>query len=183
MAVLGQHARKWLAALLVLVVSASADETPGGEYPVKAALLFHFTKYVKWPAEAFAAADAPLVIGVLGADPFGEVLDQLVRGETVQGRPVVVRRGKDVAGVAGCHVVFVNLPDATDRAAALAQLKGRAVLTVGDADQFLAAGGVIELRRLQNRIRFDISTAAAETNQLRVSSQLLKLAQNVTGAR
>src|SRR6266536_3047476 len=62
------------------------------EYDLKATFLYHLTQFVDWPPEAFPTEETPLVIGVLGADPFGKVLDELVENEIVKNRKIAVQR-------------------------------------------------------------------------------------------
>ena len=86
------------AALLALVGGARprAGAAAPTEYQVKAVFLFNFSQFVDWPPASFADGRSPLVIGVLGRDPFGATLDEIVRGETVNGRPLVVRRYESI---------------------------------------------------------------------------------------
>lgn len=81
---------------------------PPVEAGVKAGYLYNFTKYTEWPASAFTNSTAPIVIGVLGDDPFGTVLDQTVTNRTSQERKVVIRRARDVKALLDCQVVFIS---------------------------------------------------------------------------
>jgi hypothetical protein len=142
------------------------------EYQVKAAFLFNFLKFVEWPP---GAGDAPWVIGVLGHDPFGEVLDQTVRGKIVSGRPVEVRRYSRLSDVKGCNILFIGGAD-FGRIGIPAQ---QGMLTVGEAPGFLKAGGTINFYIEDNRVHFEIQPAVARTAGLRLSSQLLKLGRTL----
>ena len=76
-------------AMLVLWIAAPAEDAkgrPAREYQVKAVFLYHFVQFVQWPPESFPAKDSPLVVGILGEDPFDAYLEQVVKGE-VDGRP------------------------------------------------------------------------------------------------
>jgi len=81
--------------LLLLVASPLVGDTRGPrgarEYDLKATFLFHFTHFVEWPEQAFAAADAPFRLCVLSPDPFGSALREVVAGERAAGRELVVR--------------------------------------------------------------------------------------------
>ena len=90
--------------LMLLAGDASAALS---EHRVKAVFLFNFSKFVEWPPSAFAAADAPFVIGVFGRDPFGSDLDDVARGETVNGRPLLVRRVQTAQDAAACQILFI----------------------------------------------------------------------------
>src|SRR5437899_846096 len=79
------------------------------EYQIKAAFLYNFAKFVEWPADAFADPHAPIVLGVVGEDPFGNVLDKIVLGKTVNGRGLVIKRLKPGPDLRNCHILFLSL--------------------------------------------------------------------------
>lgn len=186
MAILGAHGRVWPGLLLLACLglgSARADAPPVRETQLKAVFLFNFAQFVDWPGGAFATPDAPLVIGVLGEDPFGEVLDEVVRGERVGGRPLVVRRFRAVEEVDQCHLLFVGRSEAGRAGRILAALKGRPVLTVADMEDFAVRGGMIRFVTDRGRIRFRINLEAAKDAGLVLSSKLLRPAEIVGGGR
>jgi hypothetical protein len=111
---------------------------------------------------------------VHGPNPFGTMLDELVQGEAIGGRRLSVRR-VDSSGLESCHVLYLSAA-AADRAAVLQKVGARPVLTVSDAPHFLDEGGIIQLRVVDRRVRFEIDSAAASRANLRLSSQLLRLA-------
>jgi len=157
---------------------ATAQASPS-EYQLKAVFLFHFAQFVEWPEGAFTAPGAPLVIGVLGEDPFGRYLDETVQGETVNGHPLVVRRYRQVDEITTCHILFVNRPAPAGLERVLDSLKGRAILTVGDADRFAGRGGMIRFVTDHNKVRLRINLAVAEAANLKLSSKLLRPAEIV----
>lgn len=164
---------------LLASFAARAAPAPPGEYQVKAAFLYNFAQFVEWPAAAFADARAPLVIGVLGEDPFGRALDATVQGETVGNRPLVVRRYRDVEEIDTCHILFISGSETPRLERILRELAGRSILTVGDSEDFARHGGMIRLFTERNRIRMRISVSAAEVGRLTISSKLLRLAETV----
>jgi hypothetical protein len=170
---------RWLLLLTALLAGpARADATP--EYDVKAAFLFNFTKFVEWPAENFPADDAPIVIAVLGRNPFGQELENLVRDRFVDTRPIVVRFLTTVeqAQAPGMifHVLFIAAGEEAKFASVLAARSRPGVLTVGESDRFGTLGGMINFVVLENRVRFEINRAAATAAGLKLSAQLQKLA-------
>jgi hypothetical protein len=170
--------------LLLLAVPgrrAWADTADDLEYEVKAAFLYNFVKFVEWPADTFEGPTDKIVLCILGEDPFGESLDNVVRNEVLNGRPLSVHRTRDVLEARDCHVVFVPRTERARQERILAGLEGRGILTVGEADGFLNAGGMIRFVLEQNRVRFDINLAAAERSRLKLSSKLLRLARTVQG--
>ena len=151
------------------------------EYQLKAVFLFHFAQFVQWPRQAFPEPDSPLIIGVLGADPFGPLLDQIVSGQTVNHRRLVVRRFRDVEQVDGCHILFIARTSPADLRQILNALRGKSVLTVGDMAGFARQGGMIGFVTEDNRIRFRINLQAAKAAHLTLSSLLLRPAEIVAG--
>jgi hypothetical protein len=167
-----------------VVAGTSAQGVRLEEAEVKAAFLFNFAQFVTWPETAFRTPEAPFVIGILGDDPFGKLLDDVVSGESVGGHRLVVARFRRIEDVEGCHVLFVAAlpPDQAPRL--FAKLTGAPVLTVGDADAFAGDGGMIGFHTDRNRIRLRVNLAAASAAHLTISSNLLRGADIVgQGAR
>src|SRR5579862_9819974 len=96
---------------------------------VEAVFLFNFSQFVDWPAQAFPDPGSPIVIGVLGSDPFGATLDEVVRGEVVNGRPLVVRRFQRIEQLTDCQILFISRSERSHLESILTMLKGRSVLT------------------------------------------------------
>ena len=86
----------------------AADEYRADEYRVKAAFLYNFAKFVEWPPQAFKSPSDPIVIGVLGKNPFGDALADEVAGKTLGGRAFQVREVTDAQQASGCQIVFVS---------------------------------------------------------------------------
>ena len=171
-----------LARLIMIVLIAITDlacgaEPVADEYQVKGAFLLNFTKFVDWPAQVFQGPGDPIAICILGEDPFGPLLDRAARGTVVGNRTVSVRQIADGQQVSQCQIVFVGASERKRWRASLETLRGRSVLTVGESEGFLASGGVINFKLEGERVRIEISTAAAERAGLHISAKLLNLAQ------
>jgi len=147
------------------------------EYEVKAAFLLNFTKFTEWPAGAFANPDSPLTICILGQDPYGRALDDVVQGEQVNGHKLAVRRISENPEPQACQVVFIGNGEKEIRRI-LGGL-GRGVLTAGEGRDFIRDGGIIAFVLENRRVRFDINQSAAEAAGLKLSSQLLSVARSV----
>ena len=155
----------------------AAAPAPHGEYEVKAAFLYNFAKFVRWPEDT---APAPrFVVAVLGQDPFGSVLDRTFAGKTVLDRPVEVRRVGSAAEAAGAHLVYVAASEQDRLPEIVRALSSTPVLTVGEGAGFADGGGMIAFRLRDDVIRFDVNLAQAERSRLKMSSQLVRLAQRV----
>lgn len=168
--------------LLVGGPGAAAQAAVAGEYQVKAVFLFNFAQFVEWPAAVFAGANSPIVIGVLGENPFGAYLEDTVRDEKVDNRPLEVRRYRRVEDIKTCHVLFISRSEAGRLEEILASLKDRNILIVGDGDDFVQRGGMIRLATAQNKVRLTINVDVARAANLKISSKLLRAADVVTAS-
>jgi hypothetical protein len=169
-------AASWLACGSCASGTVLAAPTPA---QVEAVFLFNFTQFVDWPPQTFADPSTPIVIGVLGSDPFGAALDEVVRGEAVNGHPLVVHRGQHIEEMADCQILFISRSERTRLAPILATLKGRDILTVSDLDRFANNGGMICLVLVDNKVRLRVNLEATKAAGLTLSSKLLRFAQIV----
>ena len=170
----------WLAAASLaglFVCSAVSPQSDPSEYQVKAAFLFNFTKFVEWPDGSFDAPQAPIVVGIIGDDPFGDDLERMIAGQKVQGRSLMIRRERWGDDLRRCQVLFVSASEHEHRSRILGSVQSAGVLTVSDMEGFAEAGGVIEFVIEQNRVRFIVNLDAATQGRLRVSAKLLALAR------
>ena len=186
MALLKWGQRGWRAGSLFLLLAvlqfgggARAAE-PSREYQLKAVFLFNFAQFAEWPPESFADKDAPLVIGILGADPFGNFLTEMVRDEVVRGRRLVVERYQKLEEIKTCHILFISQSKAGELDQILEALKAKPVLTVSDIANSALRGVMIRFITEQNKIRFRINVEAVKASNLSLSSKLLRSAEIVT---
>ncbi|HTP43671.1 MAG TPA: YfiR family protein [Candidatus Acidoferrum sp.] len=157
----------------------SAQTRPATEYQVKAAFLFNFAKFVEWPLGTFTGPTQTFDICVYGPDPFGPVLEKELLGKSVGDRRVALGRAMRVEDLAGCRVIFVGAWGREPVGELFRRLKDHAILLVGEADGFAAAGGTIQFTIEDNRVRFVINPDAADRAGLKISSKLLALAKIV----
>jgi len=171
-----------ITAALVLVWAArlGAQATRASEVQVKAVFLFNFAQFVDWPPEAVPDSQAPLIIGILGGDPFGDFLDATVRGERRGARPFAVHRYQRVDDITRCDTLFISRSAGDAPEEILARLKNRPILTVSDVDRFAERGGMIRFVTDRSRIRLQINPVAAEAAHLTISSKLLRVAEVIT---
>lgn len=170
-----------LAAAFVGLLAGSLRAAPveSPEALVKTAFIYNFAKFTEWPASAFASPQAPLVLCLLGDGPPLQALD----GKSVQAHALQVRRGIRLADAGGCHMLFVAESEARRLTEVLHAVAAQNVLTISDIDDFADAGGVIGLFLMDNKVQFEINVDAANRANLRISSQLLKLARIVRERR
>jgi hypothetical protein len=149
------------------------------EYREKAAFLYQFPQFVEWPTATWRDLRA-VQLCVVEPDPFGSELGRLLRGELLRGRPFAVKEIFGSDEVDGCHVLFVSLRSG-DPSGLLRATSGRPVLTIGESESFLEGGGIILMRIVDGKVRFEVHAANAQKAGLRISSQLLRVALVVHG--
>jgi len=164
-------------ALAVLAVGHARAGDSVEEARVKAAFVLNFIKFTGWPEGQDAAAPT-LTLCVTDGYPLAGQLNALA-GRNVQGRQVRLQPLGIQGREAQCDVVFATGTDATTLHSLQQITSRRAVLTVSDQPGFIANGGMIELKIVDGRVRFDVNLAAARAANLTLSSQLLQLADRV----
>lgn len=153
------------------------------EYQVKAAMLYNFTKFVEWPVESPGAADRAVTFCILGPNPFGSALEELLEGKLVMGRPTRVHHAAELRELSRCHILFLAGSEERRTPEIVRMLRSASVLTVGDDERFLKLGTVMAFSVREGKVRFTVNTRAAEAIALRISSKLLKLAITVESGR
>ena len=184
----GQQIRKsvicflWLFSLLLALFAAiaGAQEVRPTESQVKAAYLYNFGKFVRWPVDQASTPDS-LNICVLGKDPFGAVLDSTVAGESIGGRKISVSRISRVDEAASCGILFISSSEQKRSKSIFIATQRLEVLTVSDMPHFAEQGGMIEFVTQDGKIRFEVNLGAAQQSHLALSSELLKVATRVIG--
>ena len=163
-----------LLALLLLAVPVAAQ--PSKEYDLKAVFLYNFATFVEWPAAAQPAPGEPFIIGVLGDDPFGHALADVVAGEKVRGAPIKIVHGRRWEDIRECHILFISNSENLRWGLTLTKLRDRPVLTVGDSPRFVNSGGMIAFST-DSRVQLTINPARATEAGLTISSKLLRVAK------
>ena len=156
------------------------DSSDSSEYLIKAGFIFNFAKFVEWPSSAFAQPESPIVIGVLGTDPFGTIIDKTVQDKKIGTRGFVVKRlkwGTDLKELKECKILFVGASEKAHMDELVQIVKGLPILTVGETPGFAERGGVIRFVLEDNRVRFEVNVVAARQADLTISSRLLTLAR------
>lgn len=167
--------------ILLSVWSVSAEEPKSfSPYQVKAVYVFNFTKFVYWPEDVVAPTNAPFVIGIVGEDPFGAALDDVVHGESVHKRAIVIQRFRSDETITNCQILFIAQSEQARLQDVLEQVKGRVMLTVADMPQAADHGVMINLPVVQGSVKMEINQKAAESARLQVSGKLLSLAKIVS---
>jgi hypothetical protein len=175
--------RRSLGAILLLMWSLLAiqplmAQDAVSEEQLKAAFLYNFARFVEWPTNAFPSESTPIQLGVLGNDEFANRLAALLKEKKAHGRSLVVKKMNGADDVAGSQIIFVNKSEGRKTSQIADAVKKQPVLLVGESDDFLENGGIINVVTDKKQLRFDIHVTNAEQNNLTISSHLLRLARN-----
>ncbi len=163
-------------ALLFAALSLAPETSAQGvdEYQVKAAYLYNFAKFVEWPARP-GGPNEPIRFCVLGQNPFGHALEKALSGKTIDEHPLVLAQIPDPKQAAACHVLFVSSSERKHLHAILSELGTQSILTVGESDDFLDAGGVVRFLLDSGRVRMEFNLDVASSAKLHISAKLLNL--------
>lgn len=182
--------------LLIALVAQGTNAAVSREYKIKAAFLYNFIKFVDWPKEKIAGRNKPIIIGIVGKDPFGDAFEP-VQSKSIKGRKVVIKRFttfkrlnksseqntdktyRKIEMLKKCHLIFICPSEEKNIKEIINLVKDHSVLTVGQTDDFLKAGGIINFIVEDEKVRFEINTAAAKQAKLDIRSKLLRLAKKV----
>ena len=146
------------------------------QYEIKAAFLYKFALFAKWPNQEASAANIPIRVGLLGGENIGWQAFESIAGKSIRGRPIAIQRFMSVEELEYCHILFIDASQKEDLPSILESLKGLSVLTVSDMARFAHSGGIIKLAVKKNKMQLEVNLAAAKQVRLKLSSELLKLA-------
>jgi hypothetical protein len=162
-------------AVITATIPCRAD-APTREYIVKAAFIYNFTQFIRWPDSAFASKDSAFIIATVGSDPFNGALDDAISGKSVGGHSISVKHFASVDDMAACQLLFVPASQDSSLGAVFSKINGAPVLTVGESDAFPPAGGEIRFFLEDNKMHFEINPDPITAAGLQVSAKLMKLA-------
>ena len=146
------------------------------EYKLRAAYLYNFSKFIRWPESAFESKDSAFVIGLLGEDAPMEIAE-LLNSRTIGSRPIKVKQYRTEESMDDCHLLY--LESSQKWKPVLRTLKSSRVVTVGDAPSFANDGGAIQLVTIRKRLRFIINLKATGFAGVDLDSRLLSLALEI----
>lgn len=170
-------------ALLGWLAGLCPAQEVGSEYQVKAAQIYSFTKFIDWPAKKFSSAASPFIIGVWGSDAVTDYLREAFQGRRIKDRLVEIRHLSNKAELRPCHLVFVSRSERDRLGGILWEMRSENILSVGESDNFLRAGGVINFVNVEGETRFQINAGAASRENLKISSKLLSISYSASHAR
>jgi hypothetical protein len=179
-------------------VAVGADDTgvQDREYHIKAAFLYNLTKFVDWPENKISDPNEPITIGVVGKDLFADAFDSMA-DKHVKGKKLLIKKFQGLSQLRSqidsdsdllhrnidswreCHLLFICSSESKDFQEILKSIAGYSVLTVGEIENFIDAGGVVNLVPKQERTIFEVNLVAARREHLRINSDVLRLARRI----
>ena len=160
---------------LFFTANGNIQPRPTSEYQLKAAFIYNFTRFIDWPPASFGSTDSPFVIGILGDDGISAYINELVKGEKLGNRQIVVRRFSNPAEITQCQILFIGGKDVPEMKGLLNAMNRRGVLTVSDAPDFAKLGGIVRFYKEANKLRLQINVDEVKISELTISSKLLSL--------
>jgi hypothetical protein len=175
----------WLSAAVAILLGvtpgAGKPSNETAEYPVKLAFIYQLALYVRWPSDSFATPTTPLVVCVVGDDPFDPDLERELQSHSVDNHPIMVRKARRRDNLRTCHMVFVAAQESKQAAGVIGELKGAAILTIGESQGFAEQGGIVNFTVQQSKLHLEVNLDAARQTPLTISSRVLALARIVRG--
>lgn len=148
------------------------------QYPLKAAYIYKFTKFISW--KNWADHDTEFIIGILGDSEIYPYLNQIAAQKKVRSKVIVIEvhalRGLEAAKTINyCDILFVPFENA-EYLDILTTIADDNTLLIGESNHFAERGGGINFVNFNNKLRFELNKSAIQRNGFKVSAQLLKLA-------
>jgi hypothetical protein len=194
----------YIAFILIVLAAAGASNDRAGdiqynEHQLKAAYLYNFIKCIDWPEDKPAEPNK-ITIGILGEDKFGDSFDA-VSNKPVNDKTLIIKRfgnfddlcknadGKtknpcaDEDMLKKCHLLFVCKSEKPNFEQIINAVSGIGVLTVGECDGFIEAGGIINFIPSDNKLTFEVNVTAAKQARIKINSRVLRLAKRVIGEK
>jgi hypothetical protein len=164
-------------AMALLLFPLSLRAQVARDKAIRAVLLFHIAQLTEWPTNAFTSDQEPFVLGVVGEDPFGEILEGTVDKETVRGRRIVIERYRTAADIQNPHLLFISSSESRSLGTILRRIDEKPILTVADVERAEQRGVMVHLYWEDNRAKMIINQAAVASKKFVMSPRLMAVAQ------
>lgn len=169
---------------LNIPVTYAGTKAPLNEYQIKAMFLCNFLRFVECSVWKDTNDNEPIVIGILGDNPFGDSLT-LIANKKVRNRKLTIKclgrfkKIKDKDKLKECQLLFISSSEKLNLKEIFETIHGHCVLTISDMNGFIDSGGIINFIKDQKKIRFEINMTSAEKQSFYINSKLLRLAKRV----
>lgn len=163
----------------VMAIAGSSPAKAAEEYELKARLLQIMGSHVTWPRPVPEDPSRPFVIGVLGASPFGNYLDEACRGKVIQSRAikVVYLDTPRNPALTDCSILFICGSETSRLPSVLGQCKGKPIFLMGDTPDFARKGVMLNILVVAGKMALEINLKAARSNGIEISPAFLSLSK------
>jgi len=170
-----------VALIAILPGQLRAESTTEREYKIKAAFLYNFIKFVEWPKAKEQNTKEPIIIGIIGKDPFKKAFEPL-KNKQIKSRKVIVKRFKNtdkIEDIKKCHLLFISPSEKKQVKKIVKLIQKYDILTVSDIKGFAKSDGIIQFSIVKKKLGFMVNTKNAKKQGLKIRSKLLRLAKKV----
>lgn len=166
----------WLLSILFLFFLSSASAQQASDYTVHANIIYHFTKYIDWPANK---KNGEFLIGIIGDSPLYDELQKTMANKTAGGQKIVVKKFSSGEAALGCHILFISEDKSSSMKKIAAQTAGSPVLLVSEQEGLAQRGACINFVIVSERLKLEINKNNIEQRSMSIASELLKLGKVV----
>ncbi len=180
-----RYLTKWLSGLALCLMYSAAlyggtKEQSEDERLLKAAYIYNFAKFTRWPESVFKHRDSPLHLCTIGQNSLSTDLQHL-EGKKIKGHMLTVTAIKKAREAKDCQALYIATNNSLNYRHILATIKNWPILTISEASYFARNGGVIQFYRKKGKTHLIINLNAAHKARLEISSRLLILAEIIGG--
>ncbi len=165
--------------LCLLAIMATHAHAAGKEYLIKAAFVYNFTKFTKWPESTTIQEEKKLNFCINGTNTFSEAASIFKKASEKSIAIDIIEKKQWKKQDIICHMMFFTAQDNTKWRSELNTYKKHPILTIGEEKGFAKNGGIIEFVKVDNKIKLIINNSAAKDVGLRLDPQLLEIAIEV----
>lgn len=166
----------YLLFIFLLLSFSSVQAQDESEYSVHANIIYHFTKYIDWPANK---KTGQFIIGVAGDTPLFDALKKNVTNKMVGDQEIVIKKIKSSATAFGCHILFISDDESNNMKKIVSRTAGNPVLLVSESDGLAQKGGCINFVMVSDHLKLEINKNNIEQRNLSIASELLQLGKVV----
>ncbi len=149
------------------------------EAKLKVAILYNLAKFIEWPSHRFQKRNSPVTLCIYAETPYIEAARRVANKPVQKSRVLAVEVVSHESDLSVCHIIFISKTTTAHLKKIPKQLLTSATLTVGETEDFIKYGGIINLIEINKKLRFEINLKKAESLSLKISSKLLRLAKEV----
>lgn len=159
-------------ALLFIVFICQAQQSY--DYKVHANIIYHFTKYMEWPYEDGGSEN--FTIGVVGDTRLYAELKTLTANKSVGDQKIIVRNISGDGPFTNYHMLFLSQGESNNLKKIELMVRTQPVLLITENIGLAKKGSSINFVTVGNRLKLEINKKSILSKDIKIASELLKLA-------